>query len=130
MHQPREQYGGGDVWAAIAATQQRIAEVELKTAQALGQISSQISALQASMITAERLERMLANKVDRDEESTWRGWQGDRYREVRSWPGEMREQRNSGYQAEQTRSSQTQAIMSIITPFLSVALSLLAIKLF
>ena len=131
MPQPREHQGGlGEIWTAIQQTQQRIADVELKNAQALGQISTQIAAIQASMITIERLERMLSSKVDRDEEFTWRGWQGDRYREVRAYPVEMQNQRNSGYMADQTHSSHTQAIMSMITPFLSVVLSLIAIKLF
>ena len=70
------------LWGAIQANQREIAEAKLSTVQALGTLSSQVVSLQASMITTERLEKMLASKADRSEERTYRDWQADRYQLV------------------------------------------------
>lgn len=123
MHKPGNQYGG-DMWGAIQDAHRRIDELGEK----LGSIKEDIATIKASMLTEEKLLRLLDR--DRREETTYRDWSSDRYQQLRSSPVEQREQRNSQYMAEQTRSSQSQVWVALATPFLSMLLSILAVHLF
>lgn len=107
------------LWAAIQANQRDIAEAKLSTTQALGVMSTQLATIQTTVIN---LQKLLEQKQDRDEDNTYRAWQNERYHQQRAYPQEQMAQRNSNSMLDQTRAFQLQALMMVLTPFLSILL--------
>ena len=119
MNQPR-----GDVWAALEANREYTARVELNLTQQLGQISTQLAGLSASMMTEQKFEQLLARKTEQ-EERTRRSWEDERIAQLRGLPAEQREERAVRYQSVQAHSSERQTWLTAAAIFLGPLLSIL-----
>lgn len=67
------------LWSAMRAQEKELAEAKLATAQALGVMSAQLASIQT---TINSLAKLLEKKQDRDEDTTYRAWQQDRYSQI------------------------------------------------
>ena len=112
-----------NIWDTVQQQTNRINDLEVRVERAFGEVSGTLARLEGKMITEERLLRILDR--DRREEMTWRGREDDRYQGLRDYPAERREERSLHYQAEQTRSYQTQIWLMILTLIMSPLVSII-----
>lgn len=112
MYQPP---AGGNGWGGVQHAHQRID----KLAEELGDMRSDVATIKADMLTEEKF-RALMDWGPRREEQQWRGRQDERFQQWQNYPIERREERGLHYQAEQTRSYQTQNLLIGLTLILSV----------
>ncbi len=80
-------------------------------------IQTDIKTILREMVTRPEMNRALDSKADRDESRTYRGWQDDRYQQMREAPREARDIRYSRNIDLQTLLMTLAFVLSLLASF-------------